>query len=139
MSGWSLHYAFKVDLPNAVIYEKIHGVWQAKTARSYHEDFVKEVEPLIDAPWAKLVDLTNWKTSYPEVIDIIGDHLAWCADNQLALSVNVLNNPSTLRQLLKMFSSGATRDISHTFRTNVEAEQFLRENWIEPRLNNPAQ
>ncbi|MDX9857070.1 MAG: hypothetical protein RBT76_04730 [candidate division Zixibacteria bacterium] len=135
MAGWSLHYSFVVDESNAVIYEKIHGVWQAKTARSYHDDFMKEVEPLTANPWAKLVDLTNWKTSYPEVIDIIGNHLAWCMSNNLGLSINVLNNPSTFRQLLKMFTTGATRDISHTFRTSVEAEQFLRENWIQPRLD----
>ena len=130
MAGWSLHYSFRVDEDNRVIYEKIHGIWQAKTARDYQQDFATEVQPLIDRPWAKLVDLTGWKTSYPEVIKIIGEHLAWCVEHNLALSLNVLNNPSTFRQLLQMFTGGATRDISHTFRTSVEAEQFLRENWI---------
>lgn len=133
MAGWSLHYSFDVDLEGAVIYEKIHGVWQSKTAESYHHDFMAEVQPLIERPWAKLVDLTNWKTSYPEVIELIGKHLAWCMKYNLALSINVLNNPSTFRQLIKMFSSGATRDVSHTFRTMVEAEQFLRENWLQKK------
>jgi len=69
---FSLHFSFDVDLENAIIYEKIHGIWQAKTAHEYHLAFMDEVAPLTGKPWAKLVNLSNWKTSYPEVADIIG-------------------------------------------------------------------
>lgn len=131
MSAFSLHFSFDVDVENAIIYEKIHGIWLAKTAQEYHVAFVEEVKPLLGKPWAKLVNLTNWKTSYPEVTDIIGKHLAWCMENGLALSINILSAPSTERQLGEMFAKGATAGISHIFRTIEEGQAYLREHWTK--------
>lgn len=131
MSGWSLEYSFEVDEQGAVIYEKIHGIWKAETAAKYHEDFVSEVQPLLHSNWVKVVDLTNWRTSYPEVIEIVGQHLEWCSNNKMVLSLNILNNPSTFRQLHQMFKIGGTKDMSYTFRTHAEARKFLKENWFD--------
>jgi len=131
MTGWSLEYSFDVDKANAVIYEKIHGIWKAETASKYHEDFKEEVKPLVESQWVKVVDLSNWRTSYPEVIELIGQHLEWCFNNNMVMSLNILNNPSTFRQLHQMFKIGDTKNISHTFRTHAEAEKFLKENWLE--------
>jgi hypothetical protein len=131
MPGWSLEYSFDVDVQSHVIYEKIYGIWRQSTAESYHDDFVEAVEPLVSAPWAKLVDLSNWKTSFPDMVKVVSRHLRWCSKHNLALSVNVIDNPSTFRQLNEMFTGGETREISHTFRTRAEAERFLRVEWIE--------
>ncbi len=133
MSTWSLEYSFDVDKKNRVIYAKVFGIWKAETAAAYHADFKAEAQPIIGKPWAKLIDLTNWKTSYPEVIDIIGQHMEWSRDNNVAMSLYVLNNPSTFRQLHQMFTAGGTKEISQTFRTLAEAEQFLRDNWLNKK------
>jgi hypothetical protein len=130
MPGWSLEYSFEIDIEKAIIYEKIHGIWKLDTAIKYDEDFRKEVQPLIAKPWAKLVNLTGWRTSYPQVIARIGEHLNWCRKHNLALSVNVLNNPSTFRQLNEMFSVGHTKEISQVFRTQADARKYLEENWF---------
>jgi hypothetical protein len=131
MSKWSLEYTFDVDLKQAIIREKIFGIWKESTARQYHEDFQEEVAQLIERPWAKLVDLSNWKTSYPQVITLIGEHLDWCRRHNLALSVNVLNNPSTFRQLNEMFGVGKTKPLSQVFRTMSDAEKYLAEHWFK--------
>lgn len=131
MSGWSLEYSFDVDRKNAVIYVKIHGIWKPATAESYHEDFKVEIKPIIDRPWAKLIDLSNWRTSYPGVIDIIGKHMEWCRKRNLAYALYVLNNPSTFRQLHEMFTAGGAKEVSQTFRTYEEATLFLKSNWID--------
>lgn len=133
MSGWALEYSFDVDRKNAIIYAKVFGIWKADTARNYHEDFKKEVEPIVKKPWAKLIDLSNWRTSYPEVIDIIGEHMEWSRLHNVALSLYVLNNPSTFRQLHEMFSAGGTKEISQTFRTHEEAEAYLRDHWFDKK------
>lgn len=130
MPSWSLEYSFDVDIDRAVIYEKIHGIWKLETAIKYHEDFQKEVQPLISKPWAKVVNLANWKTSYPQVVAKIGEHLDWCRKHNMVLSINVLNNPSTFRQLNEMFVVGHTKPTSHVFRTQDEAMKFLEENWL---------
>lgn len=78
-------------------------------------------------PGPKLIDLSNWKTSYPEVIEIIGRHLEWCRTHNMQWSINVINNPVTYGQLQRMFAKGSTKDISRTFRVRSQAEKFLRE------------
>lgn len=133
MAGWSLEYSFDVDEKNAIIYAKVHGIWKKQTAINYHEDFKEEVKPILDRPWAKLIDLSNWRTSYPEVIEVIGRHMDWSRQHNVALSIYVLNNPSTFRQLHEMFTVGGTKEVSLTFRTHEEAALYLLTNWINKR------
>ena len=133
MSRWALEYSFDVDEDNAVIYAKVFGIWKADVARGYHEDFKVEVAPLLGKPWAKVIDLTNWKTSFPEVIKIIGEHMAWSRANNEALCLYVLNNPSTFRQLQEMFEVGRTKGIAQTFRTYADAEKYLKEHWMNKK------
>jgi len=139
MNAWSLEFSFRVDVESAVIYAKVHGMWKADTARSYMEEFKNEVTPLLGKPWAKLIDLTNWRTSYPEVNAIIGKHMAWSLQNGCVLSIYVLNNPSTFRQLNQMFSKGGIKEVALTFRTMAEAEKHIKENWTGRQGAGPAQ
>ncbi len=134
MPSWSLEYSFDVDVEKAVIYEKIHGIWKLETALRYNTDFQQEVQPLIVKPWAKLVNLSNWRTSYPQVVAKIGEHLQWCRKHNMVLSINVLNNPSTFRQLNEMFQVGHTKQMSQIFRTQEEAMKYLEEHWFS-KLN----
>lgn len=127
MISWHLEYSFDVDIENRIIYEKIYGVWRENTAKSYFEDFKKEVSPLLDLPWAKLIDLSNWKTSSPEVIEIIGEHLEWCRKHKMVVSINIINNPVTYGQLMRMFSRGKTKEISQTFRNREDGLKALQE------------
>ena len=108
MSSWSLEFSFDVDTEKRVIYEKIYGVWRKETADTYHQEFEAAVQPLLGKPWAKVVDLINWKTSYPEMVQVVARHLRWCRENGMGLSINVINNTSTFRQLNEMFSGGGT-------------------------------
>jgi len=125
MVGWHLEYTIDVDRENRVVYEKIFGIWKEHTAKSYHADFQEEVADILDGPWVKLIDLSNWKAGYPEVVDIIGRHLTWCRKHNMEWSVNIISNPSTFRTLNQMFAKGGTKGISKTFRTREEAEKFL--------------
>jgi hypothetical protein len=125
MSGWRFEYSIDADVSNRIVYEKILGVWRVATAENYERDFKEEVSELIKKPWAKFIDLSNWKIGYPEIVDIIGRHLEWCREHNMVWSVNIISNPPTFRQLQQMFSRGGTKEISRTFRTRAEAESFL--------------
>ncbi|MEA3297174.1 MAG: hypothetical protein U9R56_04860 [candidate division Zixibacteria bacterium] len=126
MSGWHLEYDIDIGITDRIVYEKIFGVWKISTAESYKQDFKVEVTPLIKKPWAKLCDLSNWKIAYPEVVDIIGEHLVWCREHNMIWSVNIINNPATFRLLHQMFEKGGTKEISQTFRSRPEAVAFLK-------------
>ncbi|UCC45625.1 MAG: hypothetical protein JSU65_06820 [Candidatus Zixiibacteriota bacterium] len=131
MTAFSLQYSIDVDEETAVVRAKIYGLWKAETANAYHEDFINELKVLKGRPWVKVADLTKWKTSFEKVIEIIGRHQAWARKNNVQLQLYVLDNPSTFRQLNRMFDKGGTADISHIFRTMDEAEEFLKENWLD--------
>ena len=133
MSSWSLEFSFRVDTDCAIIFAKVHGLWKADTAKSYHDEFKEEVKPLLGKPWAKLIDLSGWRTSYPDVITIIGKHMLWSTQNGCALSIYVLNNPSTFKQLHQMFSKGRISEVALTFRTLAEAEKYLQVKWHPPQ------
>ncbi|MCK4574110.1 MAG: hypothetical protein KAU36_07050 [candidate division Zixibacteria bacterium] len=127
MDSWHFQYNIDADVEHSIVYEKIYGVWQVDTARSYAEDFKEEAKEIIKKPWVKMIDLMNWKTASPEVIDVVGQHLRWCAEHNMVLSVNILNNTVTYGYLQRMFARGATKDISKTFRSRHEAVQFLKQ------------
>ena len=133
MAGWRLEYTNDVDEKNQIVYERIFGVWKADIAAAYKNDFEEAASCLVGKPWVKLVDLTSWKLAVPEAIDIIGRHLQWCRRNNMVWSINIINNPVTYRQLMKMFDKGGTKGISKTFRTRAEAEAFLREQGFKVR------
>jgi hypothetical protein len=140
MAGWHLEYSIDVDLDTSMVSEKIFGIWRVATAEAYVKDFEEHVQPLVtsEKPWVRLSDLSNWKTAYPEVVDIIGRHNAWCREHGLIWSVNIINNPVTFNQLMRMFDKGGTKEISRTFRTRLEGEQFLREQGFgTPLLKTP--
>jgi hypothetical protein len=137
MTSWSLDFTIDVDQENAVVYAKVYGQWTAETAQRYHDDFKKEVQPLLGRPWAKIIDVSNWKTSRNEVTSVIGRHMSWSKANGVALSIYVINNVSTYRQLNEMFAKGGTKEVSQTFRTWEEGEQYLQEHWLSKKRNAP--
>ncbi|UCG62649.1 MAG: hypothetical protein JSV52_05020 [Candidatus Zixiibacteriota bacterium] len=136
MDKWHFEYVLDADVENAIMYEKIYGVWRVETAENYNRDYVEEARELVKKPWAKLIDLSNWKTGSPEVIEKIGEHLEWCRKNNMIWSINIINNPVTYSQLQKMFSKGGTKNISKTFRTREEAERFLKQQGFKLRPSN---
>ena len=125
--SFSMYFTIDADLDRRVIIEKIYGTWKKETAQQYHEEFVKVAEPLLGGEWAKVINLNNWKSSYPEMIKVIGEHLCWCRENGMVLSVNIISNPVTRNQLKKMFNIGETGKISRIVRSQEDAEAILAE------------
>ncbi len=126
MPDWQFKYNISVDEKNRIVYAKVFGVWRIDTASSYHEDFKEEAASIISKPWAKLIDLINWKAGTPEVIDKIGEHMDWCMKNNMVVQAYVINNPVRYGQLLKMFDRGGAKSVSKTFRTRAEAVRYLK-------------
>ncbi len=125
MSPWSFEFSFECDTKNRMLYSKIYGIWKIETAHAYAEELKAEATPLLEQPWSKIVDLSNWKTVHPEVIEVIGELNQWCRDNKMEWTVYIINQQIGYSQLMKMFDSGKYRDISKTFRTMKEGEDFL--------------
>ncbi len=124
---FSMYYTLDVDTDRRLMIEKIYGTWKRETAESYHRDFMDTVKPLLGGKWAKTINLTNWKSSYPEMVEVIGRHLRWCRENGMVLSVNIIDNQITKNQLKQMFRIGNTGQISKIVRSQQEADKILAE------------
>ncbi len=125
-----LNFTFTLDLvpERKLMVAKIYGIWKKETAQAYHQEYMEAVKPLLGDKWAKLTNLYNWKASYPEINDILGEHMRWCQENGAVFSVYVIDNPVTHGQLKKMFKVGHVGQISTVFKTQDEAERFLAQN-----------
>ena len=129
MDGWSLEYSIDVDSTRSLVNVKIFGVWKDKHAQEYHSDFVEEVTPLTTKPWAKLVDLTGWKTSFPNIVDKIADHMHWCQEHNCVFSVYAVQNPSTFRMLSQMIQRGGITKEAIVVKTLHEAQDYVEKHW----------
>jgi len=125
--AFSMYYTIDIDPDRRIIMEKIYGTWKKETAEEYHQDFMRVAQPLIGAKWAKLINLTNWKSSYPEIVEVVGQHLRWCRENGMVLSVNVIDNQITKNQLKQMFRIGGTGTMSRIVRDLDEGKKILAE------------
>jgi hypothetical protein len=125
--AFSMHYMIDADMDRHLIVEKIYGTWKKETAEEYHRDFMEVAKPLVGGKWAKLINLTNWKSSYPEMVTVVGQHLRWCRENGMILSVNIIDNQITKAQLKKMFQIGGTAQMSKIVRTDADAQKTLAE------------
>ena len=122
-----MFFNIDADTDRRVVTAKIYGIWKAETARDYHNEYMETSKPLMGKEWAKLTILTNWKSSYPEIIEIIGEHMHWSMDNGAVLSIYVIDNPVTMRQLKQMIEKSAAKDITKLFRNVHEAEKYLQQ------------
>jgi len=122
-----MNFNIDVDPERRVVTSKIYGIWKQETAEAYHKEYLEVVKPLIGAKWAKLTNLINWKSSYPEIVEILGEHMRWCQENGAEYSLYVIDNPVTRNQLQKMIDSGHANMITKFFRTMEEGDKFLAE------------
>ena len=125
MTVWNLEYSFDIDSENRMMYGKIYGIWRGETAEAYEAEFKTVSEPLLKKPWAKLIDLSNWKTASQGAIEVIGRLNKWCRAKNMEWAIYVIDNPTAYPQLTRMFEKGKYRDLARTFRTHKEAEKFL--------------
>jgi len=123
----SMFFNIEADADRRLVTAKIYGIWKAETARDYHNEYVEVSKPLMGKEWAKLTILTNWRSSYPEIIEIIGEHMRWSMEKGAVLSIYVIDNPVTMRQLKQMIEKSAAKDITRLFKSVHEAEKYLQQ------------
>lgn len=127
MGDWHFQFSIDVDKENRIVYGKIFGVWRKETAKDYHEAFKVEVGDIITKPWAKLIDLKNWRMATAEVDEEIGKHMKWCCEHNMEIQIYVISDTVRYTQLKKMMKQSRTKGVTSTFRTLSEAKTFLKE------------
>lgn len=125
-----LSFNFTVDSEpeRNLMIAKIYGIWKKETAEAYLQEYMETAEPFLGKKWARITNLSNWKSSYPEIVDILAVHMQWCQENGAVYSVYIIDNPVTHSQLSKMIKKGNVSAITKVFRTFEEGDRFLKKN-----------
>lgn len=123
----SMHYNIEIDTERRIVVSKIYGMWKQETALAYVEDYKEAVKPLLGGKWARLINLSNWKSSYPDIVEIINELVRWSYENGAEYLAYAIDNPVLLRTLKKMVKIGRTTDTTKMFKTIEEADQFLKD------------
>lgn len=127
MGDWHFQFNIDADKENRIVYGKIFGVWRKETAEDYLEAFKVEAAEITAKPWAKLINLKNWRMGTADVDVAIGEHMKWCSDNNMEIQIYVISDTARYAQLKKMLKQSRTKNVTTTFRTMVEAAKFLKE------------
>jgi hypothetical protein len=122
----NLHFNIEVDMERRLVISKIYGIWKRENALAYVAEYKKAATPLLDGKWARLINLCNWKSSYPEIIEIINEHVRWGYNNGAEYLAYVIDNPVLMKTLKKMTKVGKTANPTRMFKTYEEADRFLR-------------
>ena len=91
------HGNFILQLKGKIIYVKVIGSWNDLTTRRYCYEYYIIAEPLINTPWAELVDLTEWELDTPESEQLLHELSQWADSHNLTYQA-IVGCQSTLQR-----------------------------------------
>ncbi|ALZ76153.1 hypothetical protein [Rheinheimera sp. F8] len=82
--------AYELCLEQQTLWVRAIGVWTSRDIREYIGDFRDIVQPIIDRPWALVLDVRDWQTSPKEIFAGVTDNSNWCVQHGLAHVIALL-------------------------------------------------
>lgn len=76
--------AFELVLEDQTLWVRAFGVWTVRDVDEYVRAFRELVAPVIQQPWALVLDVRQWQTSPAEIFTAALDNSEWCIAHQLA-------------------------------------------------------
>lgn len=114
-------YSIEFDENKKISYEKNVGLWSKEDYLRYHNDYINKIGPLLGGKaWAKIVDITEYKTS--DIADVMGEHVNWMLQNNARYSAIVAGS-AIVKMQVNMAVSGKFEQMA--FATKAEAVEWL--------------
>ncbi|MEI6898183.1 MAG: hypothetical protein V5786_12025 [Psychromonas sp.] len=104
------HGTFEMKNCGQVITLKVFGGWNYETTLRWCKEYKAHIDSIKSAPWARLIDLTFWELTTPDVWGRVDEVNTWANENNQAYEV-VICPLSIQKQLLER---------AHEVLTNVE-------------------
>ncbi|MFN6264468.1 MAG: hypothetical protein ACK4XG_16780 [Chromatiaceae bacterium] len=82
--------AYELYLEQQTLWVRAIGVWTSRDIKEYIEDFRDIVQPIINRPWALVLDVRDWQTSPKEIFAGVTDNSNWCVQHRLAHVIALL-------------------------------------------------
>jgi hypothetical protein len=125
------HGSFEIQVKGRVIEVKVSGSWNADTAQRYCSEYSNLAAPLVNEPWAELVNLTEWELDTPEAEKILHDLSQWADKNNLKYEAMITGKSSIREFQLDRIKNHPRKIIVKYFKTTDEAVNWLRSHGFE--------
>lgn len=122
------HLAFEIVLEHQTLWVRALGVWTSRDVDEYVRVFRETVRPVIDNPWAVVLDVRQWQTSPAEIFSAARDNSQWCIEHRLACVIALVPNDSLVGWQFVKATSVEVPD--YLIRQRVETDQQARESLI---------
>ncbi|WP_213995659.1 hypothetical protein [Arsukibacterium sp.] len=126
--------AFSLNLEQRVLWVRADGIWNARTAKDYVQEFRQLVQPIMARPWAVVLDIRNWQLSPADVFSLLKDNTYWCFQHNLShVQTIYADNAVVMWQFVKATEVSnrpvnlisQTADSEDTARSVAQAAGFL--------------
>jgi len=124
------NYTLSIIPGTNIILDRSKGSWKKETADTFCEDFKEIAGKLVQSgqKWAKLCDLSQWKTSTPEAVEALQEHLRWSGENGMAFAAFIMPLALERMQQQRIVRGGPLEGKVEYFETEEEARDWLLEN-----------
>jgi hypothetical protein len=121
-------YELRILPERRIVSEKIKGHWREEDARRYVAEVRTLTASFITDDWAMLTDLSEWKTSKHEIVEIIGEQLKWQMSNKMRANANFIPGLIERMQFSRMIQEAGAEfvQICSVHSTLAEADQHLQ-------------
>lgn len=120
--------AFELVLEDQTLWVRAFGVWTIRDVEEYVKAFRKTVQPVIDKPWAVVLDVRQWQTSPAEIFVAAQDNSQWCVEHRLAHAVALVPSDSLIGW---QFVKSTSVDVpAYLVRQRVDTDEEARNNLI---------
>lgn len=96
------HGAFQVTIEENILIATFVGAWNRQQTLHYYHYVKTHALCLASAPWARIVDLSNWEGGGEEIIEPLYQTNNWCIENNCKLVVFV-NPPLVPKYMLEKY------------------------------------
>jgi len=104
------HGSFEMTSQSQVITLKVFGGWNFETTSRWCSEYKSHINAIRNKPWARLMDLTYWELTTPDVVEIVDEVNTWANQNNQKYEV-VICSMAIQEELLRKV---------HQILTNVE-------------------
>jgi hypothetical protein len=120
--------AYVLELEHKTLWVQAIGVWTTRDIQAYVRDFRAIVQPIMQSPWALVLDARQWQTSPKEIFSGVTDNSIWCVQHQLAHVIALLPaNHVTGWQFLKATAIDMPESL---VRQRVDSTEQARHNLV---------
>lgn len=75
---------YLLKLEQKVLWVRATGLWTSSHAEQYVKEFRQLVQPIINEPWALVLDMRQWEICPSDVLIRCVENTQWCYAHQLA-------------------------------------------------------